>query len=823
MNNELSENSTLSHYRIISKLGAGGMGEVYLAQDLKLDRKVALKILPSEVAADESRMRRFVQEARSASALNHPNIITIHEIDETESHNFIATEFIEGETLRERIRRGPITISEVLDVATQVAGALSAAHAAGIIHRDIKPENIMLRHDGIVKVLDFGLAKLSEQVTGVVDTEAATLAVAKTDAGAVLGTTNYMSPEQARGLQVDSRTDIFSLGASIYETIAGHLPFEGRNPNETLASILNDKEAPPLARYATSVPPELERIVAKALRKSRDERYQTTKDLLLDLKALWRELEFQATLERSFNQKETAVATAAQATVDTSQERYKTPRRINRRSAVVIISILILAVAVVGFGIFSRAIKTGSAIESVAVLPFENQNQDPNTDYLSDGVTESIINSLTQLPDLKVIARSSVFRYKGQQTDPFAAGKELGVQAVLTGRIMQRNDDLTISTELLDVRDNKQLWGEHYNRKFADLLGVQRDIASEITSNLRLRLSGGDTSRVTKHYTDDTEAYQLYLKGRFFINKRTQADLMKAIDYFHQAIAKDSNNALAYTGLSDAYTALVFPLSAVAPQEAMPKAKDAAMQALAIDNTLGEAHNSLAYEKFFYEWDGAGAEQEFKRAIELNSNSADAHHGYSHYLMSHHRIDESFVESKRAQELSPIDLIITIHLGWHYLYARQYNEAIEQLNKVIEMDQNYAQAYPWLGLAYEQQKRYPEAISAFEKATELFPGGSTQAAADLAHAYAVSGKKTEALKILADLQRVGTDKYVSEYHIAVIYAGLGQKDEAFNWLEKAYAERSEWMVNLSVDQRFDDLHSDPRFKALVRRVGLPEF
>ncbi|HEY8225537.1 MAG TPA: protein kinase [Pyrinomonadaceae bacterium] len=827
----IATGTKLGRYEIRSQLGAGGMGEVYLAQDTKLHRNVAIKVLPADVASNEERVRRFVHEANAASALNHPNIITIYEIERADSVYFIATEFIEGETLRDRMRTRTMRLGEVLEISVQIANALSAAHAAGIVHRDIKPENVMVRSDGIVKVLDFGLAKLTgPDRPDLVDPEAPTRAAVNTSAGVVMGTASYMSPEQARSLPLDGRTDIFSLGTLMYQMLAGRLPFDGSTANEIIASILSDNEVPQLARYGVAVPAELERIVTKTLRKHRDERYQTARDLLNDLKSLQQDLEFKAKLERSVpaagRGATEQLASGQTATKEQTQTQATSPdsvvTSIARNKVIAIVSALLLLAAIASLVLYLRERRAQGAIESIVVLPFENQNNDAATDYLSDGLTESIINSLTQLPNLKVIARSSAFHYKGKNADPFAAARELNVGAVLTGRVMQRGDNLAISTELLDVRDNKQLWGQQYNRKLADLVSLQRDIASDITSNLKLRLTSAEVNRATKNYTNDTEAYQLYLKGRFFIDKRTEQDLRKAIDYFGQAIAKDPNNALAYTGLSDAYTALVFPLGAVAPNESMPKAKEAALQALAIDNTLGEAHNSLAHETFFYEWNWPAAEREFKRALELNPNSADTHHGYSHFLIAQNRFDESLAESKRALELSPVDLVINIHLGWHYLYTRQYDLASEQINKVIEMDRNFAQAYTWIGLLYEQQRKYPEAIAAFQNAKRLFPGGSTVADAQLAHTYAVSGNRSEALKILAELQEKARSKYVSSYQIARIYAGLGDKDQVFNWLEKAYSERSEWMVMLTREQAFDELRSDPRYVSFVRRMGLPQ-
>lgn len=842
MNPALSPGTRLGRYEIRSKIGEGGMGEVYLAQDTELERTVALKVLPADVAADQQRMNRFVQEAKAASALNHPNILTIHEIGRTDVIRFIATEFIDGETLRQRMQNGPLKLGEVLDIGVQITSALSAAHAAGIIHRDIKPENIMLRRDGIVKVLDFGLAKLTAPESTTLEAEAATKMLFKTDPGTVMGTALYMSPEQARGSGVDARTDIFSLGVLLYELVTGRLPFDGSTSSEVLAAILNEKEPQPLARYSREVPAELERIVAKAVRKERGQRYQTTKDLLLDLQSLKQQLEFEAKLERSAapdaqryvgpvprgggQTVDTMISGSVSRTAEVSAAPSGTSaeyvvNEIKRHKLAALVALLVVAVVATGLGLYWHSRNTQVAIESIVVLPFVNQNNDPNTDYLSDGLTESIINSLTQLPNLKVIARSSAFHYKGKEADPFTAGKELGVRAVLTGRLQQRGDNLLVSAELMDVRDNKQLWGDHYNRKLVDILTLQEEIARQISENLRLRLGGAEQKLLTKRYTENTEAYQLYLKGRYFLNRKTEADAQRAIDYFQLALAKDPKDALAYAGLADSYSSFIFPLGVAAPREATPRAKEAAMHALALDNSLGEAHASLAYMTFFYDWDWPAAEREFKRAIELNPNNADAHHWYSHYLMAQGRIEESLIQSKRALELSPLDILFNIHLGWHYLYARQYDQALDQIEKTGEMDKNFAQTYPWLGLILEQKGRYPEAIAAFQKALRLFPGGSSIAEAELAHTYAVSGNREEAQKIIAELQQLAKSRYVSSYQIAAIYAGLREKDQAFAWLEKAYEERSDGLVNLKAEQRFDSLRSDPRFADLVRRVGLP--
>ena len=556
MNKEPAANTTLSHYRIVSKIGAGGMGEVYLAQDVKLDRKVALKILPGDLAADRSRMGRFVQEARAASALNHPNILTIYEIDETDSNHFIATEFIEGETLRERERQ-PLRLSESLDIVTQIASALAAAHAAGIVHRDIKPENVMLRRDGIVKVLDFGLAKLSEPpaVAGgpAVDTEAPTRANIKTDPGVVMGTAIYMSPEQARGMAVDARTDVFSLGIVLYEMVAGRLPFDGSNRNEILASILGDKEPQPLTRYSSEAPTELGRIVLKALRKNRDERYQTIKDMLLDLQSLRQELEFERKLESSVPPRAEAGASSNQNTevvsavatgadgepvagtsraVQASSAEYIVSRiKQNKLSAVIVIGVLLVAALGAGYWLFIRRASTpATTIDSIAVLPFENATRDQNNDYLSDGVTESLINSLAKLPNVRVIGRNSVFSYKGQTTKVQDIAQQLNVRAVLTGRVLMQGDTLDVRAELTDMQNNTQLWGDHYTRKAADIFTVQDEIARQVTDALRLRLTSPQQEQVTKRYTENAEAYRLYLQGRYLMNEQfAEEDLKGAV------------------------------------------------------------------------------------------------------------------------------------------------------------------------------------------------------------------------------------------------------------------------------------------------------
>ncbi|HVS81531.1 MAG TPA: protein kinase, partial [Pyrinomonadaceae bacterium] len=634
----IASGTKLGRYEIRSQLGAGGMGEVYLALDSKLDRKVALKILPAEVAADRNRMSRFVQEAKAASALNHPNIITIYEIEQIDSVNLIATEFIDGETLRERMRNPPMKLADVLDVATQIASALAAAHAAGIAHRDIKPENIMLRRDGIVKVLDFGLAKLTERLPPEsVDMEAPTRAVVNTEPGMVMGTVIYMSPEQARGVDIDARTDIWSLGVVLYEMVAGCLPFVGSTSSEVLASILGDKETQPLARYSREVPAELERIVSKALRKNRDERYQTIKDLLLDLQSLKQELEFEAKLERSTPPD---VSGGAIVTASGGQTISEDPESPSSQTA----------------ELSTRRPRSRKAINSLAVLPLLNASADPDMEYLSDGITESLINNLSQLPKLRVMARATVFRYKGREVDPQEVGRELSVRAVLTGRVLQRENRLIIKVELVHTTDGSQLWGEQYNRQLADIFAVEEEIANEIAEKLRLKLSSREQKRMAKRYPENTEAYQLYLKGRYYWNKWTAEGTKRGIEYFQQAIAVDPSYALAYAGLADCYSSMTGQGLGLSPVEAFQRARAAAVKALTLDDTLAEAHTSLGLIKLNHDWDWSGAEREFKRAIELNPNYPTPYHWYSHYLIVMDLIEESLIMSERGLELDPLDL-----------------------------------------------------------------------------------------------------------------------------------------------------------------------
>jgi serine/threonine-protein kinase len=839
----LSIGSIIGRYKVLSPLGAGGMGEVYLAEDTTLGRRVALKILPSQSSADEDRLRRFEQEARSASALNHPNIITIHEVGSQDGARFIATEFIEGETLRKRLKQSALTPREAVDVAVQIASALAAAHQAGIIHRDIKPENVMLRPDGYVKVLDFGIVKLTEKFADysaeeVAARETPDSRAVTTEKNVVMGSPNYMSPEQARGLAVDGRTDIFSLGVLLYEMLSARKPFQGQTTTDIIVSIL-ERRPQPLSQIIEA-PAAVEHVVDKALAKDREARYQTVTELLVDLKKLKRRLDFEAGLDDSLrpessdettvpltlaqDARTTAKQSAGEKSDDLTARLGSSLAHLlaqgDRRKLTIVTTLVLIAIVAAAVIYFSGgSVGPGGAvrpIDSIAVLPFENESSDPSTDYLSDGITESLINNLAQSRILRVMSRNSVFRYKGRPTDARKVGRELGVHSLLTGRIVQRGENLSISVNLIDARDDSQIWGEQYNRTLSDVMALQEEIARQISLKLQPKLSGDDEQRVGKRFTDDPEAYKLYLKGRFYWNKRTEDGLKKGIEYFNQAIERDPSYALAYAGLADCYAILV-ELEGSAPTDLYPKVKAAAQKALEMDDSLAEAHTSLgaAYE---YEWNWGEAEKQYKRAVELNPSYATAHHWYAAYLISRLRSDEAIREMQRALELDPLSLIVNTSMGRVLYGARQYDRAIEQLKKTLDLDPNFAEAHFQLGMVYEQKRLFDEAVREFQKAADLFKDPMMKAW--VARTYAMSGRRSDAERVLAEVKALAKQNYASPYPMASIYAALGQNDAAFEWLERVYKDRSYYVVWLNIDRVFDGLRSDRRFQDLLNRIGI---
>ena len=827
------------------------MGEVYLAEDTELGRQVALKVLLSEVANDEDRVRRFVQEAKAASALNHPNILTVYEIGTFDESRFIATELIKGETLRDRLRGDSMTLREVLDVAMQVAAALNAAHNAGIVHRDIKPENIMLRDDGIAKVLDFGLAKLLQVRSAereVRNEENPTLMQPPqenphsalriphlTAPGVIMGTVVYMSPEQARGKETDARCDIWSLGIVMYEMLTKRTPFAGETANDSIAAILT-KDPPSLD---ASTPSELQRIVRKSLQKNADERYQTVKDLLLDVKNLKRELEFSEELERSQVPQSTGAsnvstgqvaenATAIHSGVFSTQNSMPQQRssaeylvgEIKSHKLVVAAGLLIL-VLVAGFFGYRYFSSTGSKqIESIAVMPFVNESGNADVEYLSDGMTETLIKSLSNLPNLNVKPRSSVFRYKGKDTDLQTIGKELNVQAILNGRVAQRGDQLTLSLELVDVQKDKVIWTEQYQRKQSDLVSLQSEIARDVSTKLKSKLSGADVAKVEKNYTANPEAYQLYLKGRFYWNKRTSESLKQAADYFNRAIEKDPNYALAYSGLAETYT-LYSSYSVALSKDSLPQAKAAAERALELDESLAGAHTALAEYHLYYEFDRVNGEKELRRAIELDPNYATAHQWLgTDVLANSKRFDEALVELRRAEELDPLSPIIGTNVADTFEQARRYDDAIVQYKRTISLDPNFGYVHNGLASTYGAKGMYPEAIAEVRKFIEL--SSDPTGKGFLGFCLAKSGQRAEAIKVLNELKQESSERYVQSYAFALIYIGLGQKEDALAALEKEVSDRSPNAIFCAVYPELDELRSEPRFKDLLKRMNLPE-
>jgi serine/threonine-protein kinase len=788
------------------------MGVVYVGRDTRLDRLVAIKLLNKRFERNADNIRRFVQEAKAASALNHPNILTIFEIGEIDGSHYIVSEYIEGRTLRDLMRSEKLELRTIIDIVSQIAGALAAAHKARIVHRDIKPENIIVRDDGYVKVLDFGLAKLLPN-GDLLALDDDTRRQNTTASGIILGTVNYMSPEQAKGKKVDERTDIFSLGVVLYEMLTGKAPFAGDSVPETFARLI-EHEPEPIDTYHSGVSDEMQQVVSRMLEKAPENRYQSVREAADDLKALHGSPSGSLLDGSRQPISENRTAVMQQTTVGgantTAENAEPTIRWYRRWPVMAALGVLVLVgVSLGGYSLLQKTGLSSNEIRSVAVMPFVNESGNPDVEYLSDGMTDTLISSLSELPNLKVKARTSVFRYKGKEIDPKAIGRELGVQAIVNGRVTQHDGRTSVSLEVVDAETEDLIFSTTYNKPQSELVTLQRDIARDVSGKLKSKLSGAEEAKVTKTYTADPEALQLYLQGQFYRYKGGRNNVQRATDYFKKAIEKDPNYALAYAGLTLNYSRYSFYSLTVPFKEANAAAK----RALELDDSLAEAHVASAY--FVGDW-----EQEFRRAIELNPNYAEAYDGLCIFRTYQKRFDEAIAEGKKALELDPSSVLIATDLGAAHFFARRFDESIEILKRAHDMDPDLWVPLGWLGAPQMAKGQYTEAVATFRKAMEV-GDGSPNPWSHLAYALAKTGQRDEALKLLDELKRQAQHERIDSFHFVMPYIGLGDKDEAFFWLGKGVDEGSIGFTTLEVHPWFDDLRSDPRFTALLNRAKRP--
>ena len=789
----LPSGTRLGPYEIATPIGSGGMGDVYRARDTRLDRDVAVKVLPERFVRDDEARARFEREAKAVAALSHPNILAIHDYGSTENAAYSVTELLEGQTLRRRLLEGPLPWRKVVEIGSAIAEGLAAAHAKGIVHRDLKPENIFLTDDGRLKILDFGIAQLKRiEPSGEIDISTIPTAPLKTDPGAIMGTAGYMAPEQLRGEEVDATTDIFALGCVLYEMATGKPAFIRGTVIDSLSAILTD--TPDVITMSERlIPLELARVIQRCLEKNRAERFQSARDLSFALRA---------------------IGTSTSLNFDLPQREKR--KRMTLWGAGLAAALLLTLASFVALrddvGVRSPITRrTANPIRAIAILPFVNATGDRDAEFLSDGVTETLINTLAQVPGVRVMSRTSVFHYKGKPADPRRVGRELQVSSVVVGRIEEVGGRLVVSAELVDATDASLIWGNRYEIARSDLFPVQQSIASEIARTLRLQLGGREQQLLTKRPTSDPRAYELYLKGRFQWNKRNAEGLYKAIEFFNQAIEVDPQYALAYAGLADVYNLLDI-WAGLPTKETFPRAKAAAEKALSIDDQLAEAHTSLAYAIQTYEWDWNAAEREYRRAIELNPNYATAHQWYAEFLTAVGRFDEAEREGQKALSLDPMSPIINAVVAWNRTMARRYDAAIEQGVRATQLFPDFMAAHAYLGLAYLESGKAPDALASLRRARELLDIVVIETW--LARAQLASGNRAAAEQILRDLEARSSRQYLPPYYMAALYAHLGNHDRAFAELNRAVAERTGAMVWVEVDPALDPLRKDPRFKSI---------
>ena len=781
----------LGHYRVVARIGAGGMGEVYRARDEHLDRDVAIKVLAPETFSDDSARKRFRKEALALSKLNHPNIATIHDFDTQQGIDFLVMEFVPGVTLSERIASRPLPEKEFTRLGLQLVEGLAAAHEQRVIHRDLKPNNLRLTPDGRLKILDFGLAKLAHSATPEAETESQT--------GDGAGTLPYMSPEQLRGEPVDERSDIWAAGTVLYEMATGRSAFYGKTATATADAILHKPVGPP-GRLAHELSPRFEDIILKCLEKEAENRYQSAKELAVDLRRL----------------------SAPRAGARVRVAETKPWRRAVRSTVAGLATLLIVIALLLAFnagGWRGRWLGRGGQpqISSLAVLPLANLSRDPEQDYFADGMTEALITDLAKSTDLRVISRTSVMQYKRTEKTLPEIARELQVDAVVEGSVEKSGNRVRITAQLIRAATDRHLWAESYERDLQDILGLQSEVAHAITQQVEGRLSEKTEASRESSRPVNPEAYEDYLKGRYYWNKRDRASLEKALAYFNAAIAKDPNYALAYAGLADVYVVLG-PDWAVAPKNVNEQAKKAAQKALEIDDSLAQAHTSLA-SIYHNEWNWQGAEREFRRAIQLDPNYSTAHQWYSIFLATAGRFDEAVKEATKAAELDPLSLIISASLGNRLNEARRYEDAANQCRKTLDMDPNFGLAHLCIGIATVNEGRFQEGIPELQKAIELLPG-SPYSMAQLGVAYALSGDRARARKVLDELKNPSRP-YLPAFSIAMVYAGLADKEQTISWLKKGYEERNDDMVYMKIEPVLDPMRSDPRFQDLIRGVDFP--